>query len=211
MFESLTDKLQGVFKKLRGKGGLTETDVNEALREVRLVLLEADVNFKVVKDFVATVKERALGQDILKGLNPAQQVIKIVNEEMVKLLGGEQAKLKIADRPPTVIMVAGLHGAGKTTQVAKLANMFKKQGRKPLLVAGDVYRPAAILQLKTLGEQVGGDAGVLLEQVAVATRPHQEISQEQQRPPLAHEIERAGDAAELVVRALGHGRSADRG
>jgi len=121
MFESLTDKLQGVFKKLRGKGGLTEADVNEALREVRLVLLEADVNFKVVKDFVATIKERALGQDVLKGLNPAQQVIKIVNEEMIALLGGEQAKLKVAERPPTVIMVAGLHGAGKTTQVAKLA------------------------------------------------------------------------------------------
>lgn len=171
MFESLTDKLQGVFKKLRGKGGLTETDVNEALREVRLVLLEADVNFKVVKDFVATIKERALGQDVLKGLNPAQQVIKIVNEEMINLLGGEQAKLKIADRPPTVIMVAGLHGAGKTTQVAKLANMFRKQGRKPLLVAGDVYRPAAILQLKTLGEQVGVDVfdiGDRQDAVAVA-------------------------------------------
>ncbi len=171
MFESLTDKLQGVFKKLRGKGGLTETDVNEALREVRLVLLEADVNFKVVKDFVATIKERALGQDVLKGLNPAQQVIKIVNEEMVNLLGGEQAKLKIAERPPTVIMVAGLHGAGKTTQVAKLANMFKKQGRKPLLVAADVYRPAAILQLKTLGEQVGVDVfdiGDRQDAVAVA-------------------------------------------
>ena len=157
MFESLSDKLQGVFKKLRGKGGLTESDVNEALREVRLVLLEADVNFKVVKDFVAAIKERAIGQDVLKGLNPAQQVIKIVNEELIRLLGGEQAKLKIADRPPTIIMVSGLHGAGKTTQVAKLANMFKKQGRKPLLVAGDVYRPAAILQLKTLGEQVGVD------------------------------------------------------
>lgn len=171
MFESLTDKLQGVFKKLRGKGGLTETDVNEALREVRLVLLEADVNFKVVKDFVATIKERALGQDVLKGLNPAQQVIKIVNEEMVNLLGGENVKLKIADRPPTVMMVAGLHGAGKTTQVAKLANMFKKQGRKPLLVAGDVYRPAAILQLKTLGEQVGVDVfdiGDRQDAVAVA-------------------------------------------
>lgn len=157
MFESLSDKLQGVFKKLRGKGGLTEQDVTEALREVRLVLLEADVNFKVVKDFVAKVKERSIGQDVLKGLNPAQQVIKIVNEELIALLGGEQAKLKIADRPPTVIMVAGLHGAGKTTQVAKLAAMFKKQGKKPLLVAGDVYRPAAIKQLQTLGEQIGVD------------------------------------------------------
>ena len=171
MFESLSEKLQGVFKKLRGMGGLNESDVNEALREVRLVLLEADVNFKVVKDFVAAVKERAIGQDVLKGLNPAQQVIKIVNEEMIRLLGGEQAKLKVADRPPTVLMVAGLHGAGKTTQVAKLANMFKKQGRKPLLVAGDVYRPAAILQLRTLGEQVGVDVfdiGDTQDAVAVA-------------------------------------------
>lgn len=171
MFESLSEKLQTVFKKLRGKGGLTESDVNEALREVRLVLLEADVNYKVVKDFVAAIKERAIGQDVLKGLNPAQQVIKIVNEEMIRLLGGEQAKLKIADKPPTVIMVAGLHGAGKTTQVAKLANMFKGQGRKPLLVAGDVYRPAAILQLKTLGSQIGVDVfdiGDRQDAVAVA-------------------------------------------
>jgi len=171
MFESLSEKLQGVFKKLRGKGGLAESDVNEALREVRLVLLEADVNFKVVKDFVAAVKERSIGQDVLKGLNPAQQVIKIVNEEMIRLLGGENVKLKVADRPPTVILVAGLHGAGKTTQVAKLANMFKKQGRKPLLVAGDVYRPAAILQLRTLGEQVGVDVfdiGDKQDAVAVA-------------------------------------------
>ena len=171
MFESLSEKLQGVFKKLRGKGGLAESDVSEALREVRLVLLEADVNFKVVKDFVAAVKERSIGQDVLKGLNPAQQVIKIVNEEMIGLLGGENVKLKVADKPPTVIMVAGLHGAGKTTQVAKLANMFKKQGRKPLLVAGDVYRPAAILQLRTLGEQVGVDVfdiGDKQDAVAVA-------------------------------------------
>jgi len=171
MFESLSEKLQGVFKRLRGLGGLTEDDVNEALREVRLVLLEADVNFKVVKDFVAAVRERAVGQDVLKGLNPAQQVIKIVNEETVRLLGGEQAKLNTAERPPTVIMLAGLHGSGKTTQAAKLANMFKKQGRKPLLVAGDVYRPAAILQLKTLGEQVGVDVfdiGDRQDAVAVA-------------------------------------------
>lgn len=171
MFESLSEKLQTVFKKLRGKGGLTESDVNEALREVRLVLLEADVNYKVVKDFVAAIKQRAIGQDVLKGLNPAQQVIKIVNEEMIRLLGGEQAKLKIAEKPPTVIMVAGLHGAGKTTQVAKLANMFKGQGRKPLLVAGDVYRPAAILQLKTLGSQIGVDVfdiGDRQDAVAVA-------------------------------------------
>ena len=171
MFESLSDKLQNVFKKLRSKGGLTENEVNEALREVRLVMLEADVNFKVVKDFVAKVKERAIGQDVLKGLNPAQQVIKIVNEELIELLGGEQAKLKIAERPPNVVMVAGLQGSGKTTNVSKLAAMLKKQGKKPLLVAGDVYRPAAIKQLRTLGEQIGVevfDIGDKQDAVAVA-------------------------------------------
>ncbi len=171
MFESLSEKLQTVFKKLRSKGGLTENDVNEALREVRLVLLEADVNYKVVKDFVAAVKERAIGQDVLKGLNPAQQVIKIVNEQLIELLGGEHVKIKTAETPPTVVMVAGLQGSGKTTYVAKLANSLKKQGRKPLLVAGDVYRPAAIKQLRTLGEQVGVevfDIGDKQDAVAVA-------------------------------------------
>ncbi len=171
MFESLTDKLQNVFSRLRSRGALTEAEVDEALREVRRVLLEADVNFRVVKDFVARIKERAVGENVLKGLNPAQQVIKIVNEEMIQLLGGEQSKLKIAERPPTVIMVSGLHGAGKTTNVAKLALMMKKQGKKPLLVAGDVYRPAAIKQLKTLGDQIAVetfDIGDRQDAVAVA-------------------------------------------
>lgn len=161
-----------MFQKLRGRGGLTEQEVNDALREVRLVLLEADVNYKVVKDFVAKVKERAIGEDVLKGLNSAQQVIKIVHEGLIELLGGEQAKLRVSDRPPTVFMVAGLHGAGKTTNVAKLALMFKKQGKRPLLVAGDVYRPAAIKQLQTLGEQIGVevyDIGDRQDAVAVAT------------------------------------------
>lgn len=171
VFESLTEKLQNVFSRLRSRGGLTEAEVDEALREVRRVLLEADVNYKVVKDFTARIKERAVGENVLKGLNPAQQVIKIVNEEMIQLLGGEQAKLKVAEKPPTVIMVAGLHGSGKTTTVAKLALMFKKQGKKPLLVAGDVYRPAAIKQLKTLGDQIGVsvfDIGDRQDAVAVA-------------------------------------------
>jgi signal recognition particle subunit SRP54 len=171
LFESLTEKLQNVFSRLRSRGVLTEQDVTEALREVRLVLLEADVNYKVVKDFVARLRERAVGEDVLKGLNPAQQVIKVVNEELIGLLGGEAVKLKVADKPPAVIMVAGLHGAGKTTQVAKLAAMLKKQGKKPLLVAGDVYRPAAIKQLKTLGEQIGVDVfdiGDKQDAVAVA-------------------------------------------
>ncbi|MBI2842603.1 MAG: signal recognition particle protein [Armatimonadetes bacterium] len=155
MFESLSEKLQNAFKRLTGKGALTEKDVEEALREVRLVLLEADVNFRVVKDFVARVRERAVGQEVLRSLSPGQQVIKIVHEELVGLLGGEQSKLAVSPKPPTVIMLAGLHGSGKTTTAAKLAFSLKKQGKNPLLVAADVYRPAAIKQLQTLGEQLG--------------------------------------------------------
>lgn len=154
MFESLSEKLQSVFKKLRGKGTLSEQDVNEALREVRLVLLEADVNFRVVKDFVARVRERAVGQEVLGSLTAAQQVVKIVNEELIELLGGADSTLKLSPKPPTIIMMVGLHGAGKTTTCAKLANLMHKQGRRPLLVALDVYRPAAIKQLQVLGEQL---------------------------------------------------------
>jgi signal recognition particle subunit SRP54 len=153
MFESLSDKLQNVFKRLRGKGSLTEADVTEALREVRLALLEADVNFRVVKDFVARVKERAVGQDVLESLTPAQMVIKIVDEELTAILGGEEARLNFAPRPPTVIMLVGLQGSGKTTHAAKLANLLRKQGRRPLLVACDIYRPGAIKQLQVVGEQ----------------------------------------------------------
>ena len=155
MFESLSEKLQSVFKKLRGKGALTEADVNEALREVRLVLLEADVNFRVVKDFISRVRERAVGQEVLQSLTPAQQVVKIVNEELTNLLGGNEVGLKSAQKPPTIIMLAGLQGSGKTTTAAKLANTLRKQGRKPLLVAADIYRPAAIKQLQVLGSQLG--------------------------------------------------------
>ena len=154
MFDSLADKLQDVFKRLRTKGALTEADVSEALREVRLGLLEADVNFKVVKDFVGRVRERSVGIEILEGLHPAQQVIKIVDEELTALLGGEQAPLTFASRPPTVIMLCGLQGAGKTTHAGKLAAMLRKQGRNPMLVAADIYRPAAIKQLQVVGEQV---------------------------------------------------------
>jgi len=154
MFESLADKLQGVFHRLRSKGSLNEQDVNDALREVRLVLLEADVNLRVVKDFISRVRERSIGEKILDGLNPAQQVVKIVNEEMTALLGGEQAPLTFAPRPPTVIMLCGLQGAGKTTHAGKLAQHLRKQGRNPLLVAADIYRPAAIKQLQVVGEQV---------------------------------------------------------
>ena len=154
MFEGLADKLQDVFKRLGKKGPLTEADVAEALREVRLGLLEADVNFKVVKEFVARIRERAVGTEILEGLHPAQQVIKIVDEELTALLGGEQAPLTFAGRPPTIIMLCGLQGAGKTTHAGKLAAFLRKQGRKPYLVAADIYRPAAIKQLQVVGEQV---------------------------------------------------------
>jgi signal recognition particle subunit SRP54 len=154
LFESLSEKLQSVFKKLKGKGTLSEQDVNDALREVRLVLLEADVNYKVVKDFIARVKERAVGQEILESLSPAQHVIKVVNEELTALLGGGDSEFKFSPRPPTIIMLAGLQGSGKTTTAAKLANLMKKQGRRPLLVAADVYRPAAIKQLQVLGGQL---------------------------------------------------------
>lgn len=154
IFEGLAEKLQNTFKRLRGKGNLSETDVEESMREVRVALLEADVNFKVVKDFIKRVKERAIGQEILGSLTPGQHVIKIVNEELTELMGGTQSKINISSKPPTIIMLVGLQGAGKTTTAAKLANLLKKQGRRPLMVAGDVYRPAAIKQLQVLGEQL---------------------------------------------------------
>ena len=154
MFDSLREKLDGVFKSLRSKGRLTEDDVKAAMRQVRLSLLEADVNFKAVKDLVARITERAVGADVLESLTPAQTVIKIVNEELINLMGTGNEKIKIADKPPTIILMAGLQGAGKTTTSAKLALHLRKQGKKPLMAACDVYRPAAIDQLKTLGAQI---------------------------------------------------------
>ena len=155
-FDSLTEKLQNVFKNLRGKGKLTEDDVKEALREVKMALLEADVNFKVVKKFVKDVQERAIGQDVMNGLNPGQMVIKIVNEELIRLMGSDTTEIKLQPgKAKTVIMMAGLQGAGKTTTTAKLAGKFKLKGKKPLLVACDVYRPAAIKQLQINGEKQG--------------------------------------------------------
>jgi signal recognition particle subunit SRP54 len=154
MFQGLGEKLQQTFKKLKGKGKLTEADVNEAMREVRMALLEADVNFQVVKNFVAKVKERAVGQEVLESLSPGQQVVKIVHEEIMALMGGVASKIQISSKPPTVILLVGLQGAGKTTHVAKLAVMLKKQGKRPLLAACDVYRPAAVKQLQVLGEQI---------------------------------------------------------
>ena len=153
MFGSLTDRLAEAFKKFKSKGKLTEADVKEGMREIKLALLEADVNFKVVRDFVKTVTEKAVGSEVLESLMPAQQIVKIVNDELVALMGGSQSKLSISSSPPTVIMMVGLQGAGKTTHAAKLALMLKKQGKRPLMCACDVYRPAAIEQLKTLGQQ----------------------------------------------------------
>ncbi|MDD3652833.1 MAG: signal recognition particle protein [Desulfotomaculaceae bacterium] len=154
MFASLAERLQNTFKKLRGKGRLTESDVSAALREVRIALLEADVNFKVVKDFIARIKERAVGQELLDSLNPAQHVIKIVHDELTSLMGGSISKINISAKPPTVVLLVGLNGAGKTTTAAKLAALMRKQGKHPMLVAADVYRPAAIKQLQVLGNQL---------------------------------------------------------
>lgn len=154
MFNTLSEKLQGVFTRLRGKGTLKEQDVAEALREVRLALLEADVNFKVVKDLVARIKERAVGSDVLESLTPGQQVVKIVNEELCAVLGADESRITYSSQSPTVIMMVGLQGSGKTTTCAKLAAMIRKQGRHPMLIACDVYRPAAIKQLQVVGESV---------------------------------------------------------
>ena len=154
MFQSLTDKLANAFKKFKNKGKLTEADVKEGMREVKLALLEADVNFKVVKSFTQSVTERAVGADVLESLLPAQQIVKIVNEELIRLMGGETPKINISPKPPTVVMMVGLQGAGKTTHAAKIANMYKQKSKNPLLVACDVYRPAAVDQLKIVGESV---------------------------------------------------------
>ena len=154
MFQSLSEKLENAFKKFRSKGKLTEADVKLGMREIKLALLEADVNFKVVKDFINTVSARAVGSEVLESLLPAQQIVKIVNEELTNLMGGSQAKLQISSKPPTVVMMVGLQGAGKTTHAGKLAGLYKKQGKHPLLVACDVYRPAAIKQLQIVGEKL---------------------------------------------------------
>lgn len=155
VFESLSDRMNHIFSKLRNKGKLTELEIKQAMREIRVALLEADVNFAVIKDFVNSVSEKALGEDILKSLTPAQQIVKIVNEELVALMGSKHQKLEVGDKPPTVYMMCGLQGAGKTTMCGKLALYLKKQGKKVLLAAGDIYRPAAIQQLKVVGKKVG--------------------------------------------------------
>lgn len=166
-FEGLAERLQDTLTKIRGKGKVSEQDVKEMMREVRLALLEADVNFKVVKQFIASVKEKALGQEVMKSLTPGQQIVKVVNEELTALMGGEQSKIAVASKPPTVVMMVGLQGAGKTTTTAKLANhLRKKHNRQPLLVAADIYRPAAIKQLETLGKQLNMPVFSLGDQVS---------------------------------------------
>ena len=154
MFQSLSEKLENAFRKFKNKGKLTEADVKAGMREIKLALLEADVNFKVVKEFINKVSERAVGADVLESLLPAQQIVKIVNEELTALMGGTQSKLTISSKPPTVVMMVGLQGAGKTTHAGKLAGLYKKQGKHPLLVACDIYRPAAIKQLQIVGEKL---------------------------------------------------------
>ena len=153
-FEGLSSRLQEITRKIRGKARITESDLKEMLREVKLALLEADVNYKIVKDFIATIQEKALGQDVLKSLTPGQQVVKIVKDELVELLGGQTSQINFTPNPPTIIMLVGLQGSGKTTTAGKLANILRKQGKKPLLVACDVYRPAAIKQLQVVGAQL---------------------------------------------------------
>lgn len=154
-FEGLSERLEAAFKRLKSKGSLNEADVRAAMRDVRMALLEADVSYKVAKDFTAKVTERAIGADVMESLTPAQMVIKIVNEELIDLMGGTKTRLATAAHPPTVIMLCGLQGAGKTTHCAKLALMLKNRGSRPMLVACDIYRPAAIKQLQVLGEKVG--------------------------------------------------------
>ncbi len=153
-FEGLSSRLQEITRKIRGKARITDSDLKEMLREVKLALLEADVNYKIVKEFISTIQEKALGQDVLKSLTPGQQVVKIVKDELVQLLGGETSKISFTPNPPTIIMLVGLQGSGKTTTAGKLANLLRKQGKKPLLVACDVYRPAAIKQLQVVGAQL---------------------------------------------------------
>ena len=153
-FEGLSSRLQEITRKIRGKARITEGDLKEMLREVKLALLEADVNYKIVKEFIESIREKALGQDVLKSLTPGQQVVKIVKDELVELLGGTESKVNFTPNPPTIIMLVGLQGSGKTTTAGKLANLFRKQGKKPLLVACDVYRPAAIKQLQVVGKQL---------------------------------------------------------
>ena len=153
-FEGLSSRLQEITRKIRGKARITESDLKEMLREVKLALLEADVNYKIVKEFIANIQEKALGQDVMKSLTPGQQVVKIVKDEMVELLGGNESKINFTPNPPTIIMLVGLQGSGKTTTAGKLANLLRKQGKKPLLVACDIYRPAAIKQLQVVGNQL---------------------------------------------------------
>src|SRR5918999_1500717 len=155
MFDALSDRFDAIFKRLRGRGRLGEAEVDEALREIRVALLEADVNFKVVRNLVGRIRDRCVGADLSQSLSPSQQIVKIVHEELIETLGGEPLKVTFASKPPTVVLMAGLQGSGKTTASAKLARWFKQQGRHPLLIGADLQRPAAVEQLRTLGDQAG--------------------------------------------------------
>ena len=163
-FEGLSERLQNITRKLTGKARISESDLKEVLKEVKYALLEADVNYKIVKDFTKTIEEKALGQDVLKSLTPGQQVVKIVRDELTMLLGGTESKINFTPNPPTVIMLVGLQGSGKTTTAGKLANRIRKQGKKPLLVACDVYRPAAIKQLQVVGKQLDIPVNLIAKQ-----------------------------------------------
>ncbi len=179
MASNLADKLQNIFAKLKGKGRLSEADVTAALREVRVAFLEADVSYKVAKDFVARIKERAVGEEVLKSLTPGQQVVKIVNEELIALMGPEQVKLKVSSKPPTVVLMVGLQGSGKTTSSAKIALYLKGQGKRPILAAADIYRPAAIKQLQVLGEKTGIPVFSLGDQVSPVEIAKQALAEAQ--------------------------------
>ncbi len=192
MFETLTDKLQGAFKKFGSRGVVTEEDLDVALREVRMAMLEADVNFKVVREFTSAVKAKALGSEVLRSLTPAQQIIDIVHKELVEILGGAAPKLETSARPPTVIMLVGLQGSGKTTSIAKLANLLRKQGNRPLLVACDVYRPAAVEQLMTLAKQLN----IPIHQEGTTKKPIEIASN-------ALEVARQTNATHLLVDTAG--------
>ena len=196
MFEALSDRFDGIFKRLRGKGRLREEDVDEVLREIRVALLEADVNFKVVRGMLGRIRERAVGIELSEALNPAQQVIKIVHEELIAVLGGETIKITYASKPPTVVLMAGLQGAGKTTNAAKLARWFKQQGRNPLLVGADLQRPAAVEQLRTLGRQI--DVPVFCEP---ATRSATRQGRHRQGPALGRDVVIVDTAGRLAIDA----------
>jgi len=219
MFENLQEKLQRAFKNLRGQGTLTEENIQEALKEIRMALLEADVNFKVVKEFIDRVQAKAVGQEVMTALSPAQQIVKIVHDELVEVLGKDTAKLKFASQPPSVILMAGLQGSGKTTTSGKLASWLKKGGHRPMLVSVDVYRPAARQQLKVVAEAIKAnlyEGKVETSDTSTVERLAKEVHRFGERPAgCRHDLERIGHLAQEAGRAgrvhEAEGRHADLG